>query len=322
MSSSVIFRPAKIRIFSKSPFGILLRIGEWTWNLFPTPFTNCRLAQPLGCSIQKFVRLYDDRRQYFGTFFLRNRPQIELIKRLAIREKTASEVKLAVLGCSNGAEVYSIVAAIRAASPNINLKVRAVDISEDILRIARDGVYSVHDPGLAGSPMFQRMSPSEIDTMFEGNGEILSVRSWIRRGIDWHKCDVSNENLAVSMGQQDIVIANNFLCHMTPADAARCLRNIASVVRPGGHLIVSGVDLDVRAGVASELGWTPVTDLLKEIHNGDFAVRRDWPWRYWGVEPFQGRRADRVMRYTSVFRIGESKAARLEAESSATLTTV
>ena len=54
--------------------------------------------------------------------------------------------------------------------------------------------------------------------------------------------------------------ANNFLCHMYPADAERCLRNIA---RDGpsreDSLFVSGIDLDVRTRVAVDaaLGTRP-----------------------------------------------------------------
>src|SRR4029453_4134504 len=40
-----------------------------------------------------------------------------------------------------------------------------------------------------------------------------------------------------------------------PPEAERCLRNIARLVRPGGHLFISGTDLDVREKVAHELGW-------------------------------------------------------------------
>ena len=46
-----------------------------------------------------------------------------------------------------------------------------------------------------------------------------------------------------------------FLCHMPPAPAERCLRNIAHLVDHGGHLFVLGVDLAVdRRWRASSAG--------------------------------------------------------------------
>lgn len=87
------------------------------------------------------------------------------------------------------------------------------------------------------------------------------------------------------IGRQDLVVASNFLCHMEPAEAENCLRNMARIVKPGGHLFVAGVDFDVRAKVARDLGWQPVLELIEEIQEGDPSVRRDWPCAWWGLEP-------------------------------------
>lgn len=91
---------------------------------------------------------------------------------------------------------------------------------------------------------------------------------------------------------------------MRPKEAEECLRNLVRLVKPGGYIFVSGIDLDVRTKVARELGWRPVTELIKEIHEGDPSLRRDWPLRYWGLEPFNESRADWKIRYASVFQIG------------------
>jgi hypothetical protein len=85
------------------------------------------------------------------------------------------------------------------------------------------------------------------------------------------------------------------------------LCSLARLVKPGGYLFVSGIDLDVRTKVAIDLGWIPVPDLLEEIHNGDPSVRRDWPWRYWGLEPFDSKRPDWRTHYAAVFQLGSPK---------------
>ena len=99
-------------------------------------------------------------------------------------------------------------------------------------------------------------------------------------------------------------MANRFLCHMKPAQAEACLKNVARLVRPGGYLFVSGVDLDVRTRVARTLGWQPVTDSMREMHEGDQSLRQGWPLEYWGLEPFRERARDRDVRYASAFRLG------------------
>jgi len=99
------------------------------------------------------------------------------------------------------------------------------------------------------------------------------------------------------------VVANNFLCHMNPRMAERCLRNIARLVRSHGYLMASGVDLDVRTRVADELGWQPLPELLEEIHEGDPVMTAHWPWHYGGLEPLNKKRPDWRRRYATTFNI-------------------
>jgi hypothetical protein len=99
-------------------------------------------------------------------------------------------------------------------------------------------------------------------------------------------------------------VGSNFLCHMDPADAEKCLRNMAHLAKEGGYLFVSGVDINVRTKVAIDLGWKPMPDLIAEIHDGDRSIRADWPWQWWGLEPFDQQRSDWHIRYAAVFRVG------------------
>ncbi len=98
-------------------------------------------------------------------------------------------------------------------------------------------------------------------------------------------------------------MANNFLCHMDPPEAERCLRSIARLVRPQGYLFVSGIDLGIRAKVARDLGWNPVEELLGEIHEGDPCLRSFWPFHYTGLEPLNKRRRDWKSRYAAAFQL-------------------
>jgi hypothetical protein len=91
---------------------------------------------------------------------------------------------------------------------------------------------------------------------------------------------------------QDIVVANNFLCHMSTGPAGRSLRNIARMVSPRGYLFVAVIDLDIRTKVARELEWKPPEELLEEIHGDDKWLRQLWPGHYAGLEPLDKRRPD------------------------------
>jgi chemotaxis methyl-accepting protein methylase len=266
------------------------------------------------------------RRQYIGTFFLRNRPELELMRSVVDQMGRGASVEMSVVACSKGAEVYSIAWAIRSARPDLKLSMHAVDISPDVLEFAERGVYSLRSQAALNRPdheritergdvtaqtwrdqnasIFERMADEEMRAMCDLEGGQAKVKPWLKEGITWHVGDAGDPELVSVLGPQDVVVANRFLCHMDPVAAERCLRNIARLVRPGGYLFVSGVDLDVRARVAREMGWKPVTELMREIHEGDASLRRDWPLEYWGLEPFRDDRPDWRIRYASVFQIG------------------
>jgi hypothetical protein len=96
---------------------------------------------------------------------------------------------------------------------------------------------------------------------------------------------------------------------MDVAAAEKCLRNIARLVSPHGYLFVSGIDLDIRTKVAHDLGWSPLQDLLEEIHEGDPCMKSFWPCHYAGLEPLNKRRRDWRLRYAAAFKLvpsGES----------------
>lgn len=260
------------------------------------------MARWYGAILHDLVRQRARRQQFFGTFFLRNRPELEQIRRLADLRPRGSSLRIAVLGCSTGAEVYSVLWAVRSKRPDLSLQVKAVDISDQILDVARKAVYTDESSELIGVSIFERLTKAEREQIFDWDGARATVKPWIREGITWHLGDASDPELVQDLGAQDIVLASNFLCHMAPAAAEACLRNIARLVDRGGYLFVLGVDLAVRTKVARELGWQPVVDLIREIHDGDPSVRRDWPWQWWGLEPLNDRRDDWQRRYAVAYQ--------------------
>lgn len=304
MSKSRLASLSRVKVLRKLVGGPFLRVNEWAWNRLPRSFRALRPVTRYGVFLHTLVQLRSNRTQFHGTFFLRNRPELELIRSLAEQKPRGSTLKLVVLACSNGAEVYSILWFIRSARPDLQIKVFAIDISEEIVRIAREGIYSLGENPLVHERILARLTEQEIAAMFDREGDRVRVKPWMGEGVHWLAGDAGDPNLAKRLGPADIVVANKFLCHMAPPDAERCLRNLPRFVKSGGHLLVSGVDLDVRAKVASDLGWKPVLDRIEAVHDGDPSVRGDWPWRYWGVEPFDAKRPDWQMRYAAFFQIG------------------
>jgi SAM-dependent methyltransferase len=303
ISHAVFAKAARLKLFGKSPAGFYLRLNRRIWETVPPGLRNFSAGRAYGAWLHRLVRLHATRQQYFGTFFLRNRPALELMRGLAEQKAHGSTLRIAVIACSAGAEVYSILWTLRLSRPDLKIRVCAIDISKEMLNFAKRGVYASSTCGLVGSSIFERLTAHEMEHMFDLEGDEASVKPWLREDITWHLGDASSPELIEALGPQDIVVANNFLCHMEPPAAENCLRNIAALVDPQGHLFVSGVDLEVRAKVARDLAWRPIPELLEQIHDGDPSVRGDWPWCWWGLEPLDRSRPDWQLRYAAFFQI-------------------
>jgi chemotaxis methyl-accepting protein methylase/mannose-6-phosphate isomerase-like protein (cupin superfamily) len=288
--------------FARRLINFYLRLNGKLWRRLPDSFSNLWPMRSYGNLLHSWARRYGFRAQATSTFFLRNRPQLELIKRLIERRAGEDPLRVAVLGCSTGVEAYSIAWRIRSARPDLKLTLHAVDISKRAVEFGKCGRYSLVASQLTNTDIFERMNEKEMMELFDRDGDTVTVKSWIKEVINWRVGDVTESETINALGAQDIVTANNFLCHMPPLMAERCLRNIGRLVRPYGYLVVSGVDLDVRTKVASDLGWRPVQELLEEIHEGD-SNKTFWPWHYVGLEPLNKKRSDWKHRYAAVFQV-------------------
>jgi chemotaxis methyl-accepting protein methylase len=302
---------------------IYLREIERIWRHLPVSFQQNAAGIAFGRHIHRLVQEHANRKQFFGTFFLRNRAELRALCNLVKDRPTGAKVSIAVIACSKGAEVYSIVWALQGCRPDLDVRVFAIDISEEILEFASRGVYSLRsgDPDMnAGAdanatgqeiafhtiidqnaPIFERVNSEELNALADVRGDVAYIKDSLKHGIRWIQGDALSEELPQQIGTQEIVVANKFLCHMSPEDAERCLKNVARLIKPGGHILVAGIDLEVRTKVAGQLQWKPVSEWTRELHDGDVSVRNGWPLQYWGLEPYGAVNQDPQLRYASIF---------------------
>src|SRR5215475_2412332 len=85
-----------------------LWLAGGVWRRLPEPVRSLPVLIPYGAHLHSLVLRFADRRQNHSTFFLRNRAELELMRRLAARAARGSDLEVAVFACSKGAEVYSI----------------------------------------------------------------------------------------------------------------------------------------------------------------------------------------------------------------------
>lgn len=271
------------------------RAVEMLWNGIPPAARSSKPARALGRRIHRRACRIQARGGACYTRFFRNVPQLELIRDLVVQMRPGVPVKMASIGCSTGAELYSALWLIRRARPAQTIEAVGIDMAEECVQAAARGVYPFRVVEVAG------LSETSYERLMTREGKTLVVQDWVKEAVTWSVGDACSSDLAARFGRQDVVVANNFLFAMPPDRAESCLRNLARLVAPNGYLVVSGVDLDLRSRVLGELGFVPVTTRCEEIHTAE-DVHTAWPLRFWGLEPFDRARQDWSARYATVFR--------------------
>ena len=303
MDRSIIAYICKVRFVGRFLVGGFFWPNQLLWSVLPATVTSLGPVRAYGRWLHALARGRPIRMSHFYTSFFRNRPLLELAHRLSDKKSEGSDLAISVLGCSIGAEVYSILWTIRSRRPDLRVIVHAIDISKEALEFAERAVYPRRCSEFTDAAVLGSVTTREMLELFDNDGDLVSIKPWLREGISWRVGDAADPRLVDVLGPQDMVFANNLLCHMYPIEAERCLRNIVGLVAPGGYLFVSGIDLEVRTSVVRDLGLEPVVELIEDIHNGDLRLITDWPFKYWGLEPFSMRRQDWRIRYSSVFHV-------------------
>jgi chemotaxis methyl-accepting protein methylase len=291
------------RIFGVSPVAGFLAVNQYLWKISPAAPTSAGPLRRYGEFLHRLARASAKRVPAFSTYFMRNRPALQLIRRFAERKSPGATLRVAVLGCSTGADVYSVAWTIRQARSDVKLAVHAIDLSKEAIDVARRGRYSLKTAVVADTNIFERLTKAEMEAMFDRDGDEVTVKPWLKEGIEWHVADAGGAEVLDLLGPHDIVVASNLLCDMDDPSAEACLRNIGRLAAPGGYVIATGVDLEVRSAVAETLGWSPVQELLEEIHEGDPSLRGLWPCHYAGLEPLNTGRQDWRCRYAAAFQV-------------------
>jgi len=229
-------------------------------------------------------------------------PQLEVVRDLVLDRPAGAPVKIVSVGCSTGAELYSTLWLIRTARRAQNVQALGIDLAEECVHAASRGIYPFRVVEVAA------ISENNYEGLFTRAGKTLVVQPWLKDAVSWAVGDACSQGLAERFGLHDVVFANNFLFQMLPDRAEACLRNLAGLVAPDGHIVVSGADLDMRNKVLGELGFVPVTTRWEEIYAAE-DVHSAWPLRFWGLEPIDRTRQDSPACYTTVFRLAGKAAA-------------
>ena len=241
------------------------------------------------------------RRNYLFTTFCRLPTQLdvfasEVVDFLAARSGVG-EIRILVFGCSIGAEPYSIASILRNRRPDVQFEIESFDIEPSVIARAEAAKYATFE--LDSSPP---LTPEFVGETFDRLEDGVVVKRDVARSVRFAVGNVLDESLIQRLGPADVVIAQNFLFHLSRPDAERAFGHLLALLKPRGALLVDGADLDLRTRVTAAAKLRPCGTELERIHNESRILRGyAWPRVYWGLEPFDARRRDATRRFATIF---------------------
>jgi chemotaxis methyl-accepting protein methylase len=245
------------------------------------------------------------RRNCHFTCFLRLPTQFEALSGPVVdyltRDGGVQTLRIAVIGCSTGAEAYSIASVLRARHPDLWFTVRAYDIDSACIKKATSGRYTPREVLQADLSGRATITADFARTTFDIEDGWYVVKSDVRKRVEFAVADALDPNLNARLGTSDIVYAQNVLLHLRPRDAKTAFRNICLLLNPKAALFVAGIDLPLLQDQTRKHGLAPLEYKIGEIYGEMRAYSDGWPWNYHAREPFMMVRDEWQRRYSTVF---------------------
>ncbi|MFN4087655.1 MAG: CheR family methyltransferase [Alphaproteobacteria bacterium] len=175
------------------------------------------------------------------TFFFRDRKPFDQFREFILPGLLAAranrrQIRVWCAACSTGQEPYSIAMLLKEAAAQLSgwrIEILATDISTEVLRMAKDGVYSQFE--------VQRGLPIQLLVKyFTQQGDKWQLKPDIRSMVTFRPFNLLSD--PGQLGSFDVVFCRNVLIYFDPETKTRILDGIARVLAADGHLYLGGAE--------------------------------------------------------------------------------
>jgi chemotaxis protein methyltransferase CheR len=175
------------------------------------------------------------------TLWFRDGAPFAILEELLIRqcpEVAAGKrrpVRIWCVACSTGQEPFSIAMTVLELNRKglgikpEHVEITASDISPTALFLAKSGRYD-------SQAMSRGLSLDLAQRYFTPNGRVWLLKDTVRNMVTFRKHNLQDDFSA--FGRQDIVFCRNILIYFSDEFKRDILRRLATVLRPGGYLVV------------------------------------------------------------------------------------
>ena len=178
------------------------------------------------------------------TSFFRGRDVCTTVEREIPRLlRECGRVRALSLGCSSGAELYSLAMLVAEVGGPQRYVGLGVDCRTDAIEQARQGVYAPSS--------VESVPPHLLTRYFTFESGRYVIQPELRIRTDWHTGSLFDER--GKCGQWDVVLCRNVVMYLTTEAAQLAWQRASRQVRPGGLLIVGQAERP-----SDHLGLVPV----------------------------------------------------------------
>lgn len=179
--------------------------------------------------------------------WLRNADKFDELQKVILPDllKRSSRLKIWSAGCSNGSEPYSVAMLLDEMDPMGRHQVLATDLDEEILRIARTGVYADKD--------IRAVAPGRRTRYFQQDGDKFTVKPEIRARVQFERQNLLSDPFPTDI---DLILCRNVVIYFTEEAKDELYRRFHRALKPGGILFVGGTESLLKA---RELGYASVS---------------------------------------------------------------
>lgn len=185
------------------------------------------------------------------TYFFREFPQLQAFAEHCLPEvverKNAGRVRILSAGCSTGEEAYTLsIICQEMLDPPHAFSIDALDIDYRALEKAKKGVYE--ERAVRDIPRVY------LEKYFEKTREGWVVKEAVRRGVTFHKVNLSDREALLAVGRGfDFVFCRNVLIYFSDDSRRKVVETFYAMMNPGGYIFLGHSESMSRITSAFEL---------------------------------------------------------------------
>ena len=213
------------------------------------------------------------------TYFFRERNQLrtlfdEIVPELRLQRGARSRAPITLwsAGCSSGEEAYSVVMLALEAGlvPGEDIRVYASDISQRMLRKAREGLYR--------EASFRETEPALRAKYFAERSGSWRIADSVKKHVDFIHVNLLDRSKIALLGPMDVVLCRNVIIYFDEANRREVVQTFHDKLRPGGHLLLGHSESLINLSSAFELRQLR-NDLVYRRPLGGLSAPQPWSLR-------------------------------------------